>query len=99
MKTVAVSLVVLLGCFGCASDEPTRQMATDDPAHPTGIAHDPVSHAEVSTDSPWKSSWHGQWYYFESQENRMRFEANPEAYITSERTKPEQRKVYPHQLQ
>ena len=99
MKTVAVSLVVLLGCLGCASDEPTRQMATDDPMHPTGIAHDPVSHVEVGTDSPWKASWQGQWYYFESQENKLRFEVNPEAYLPSERTKPQQRKVLPHQAQ
>jgi YHS domain-containing protein len=99
MKTIAVSLLVLLGCFGCASDEPTRQMATEDPAHPTGIAHDPISHVEVGTDSPWKTSWNGQWYYFESQENKMRFEANPRAYLPEERSRSEQRKAYPHQVQ
>jgi YHS domain-containing protein len=101
MKTFAVSILVLLGCFGCASEEPTREMAAaDDPAHPAGIAHDPVSHVEVRTDSPWKSSWNGTWYYFESQENKMRFDVNPEAYVATDgRAKPERRKVYPHQVQ
>ena len=100
MKIFTVSLLVLLGCFGCASGEPPRQMAADDPGHPAGIAHDPVSHVEVRTDSPWKSLWNGTWYYFESQENRMRFEVHPEAYAApSERSTQERRKVYPHQVQ
>ena len=78
MKTTAVLMLILLACFGCASDEPTRQMATDDPAHPAGIAHDPVTHVQVGTDSAWKTTWRGNWYYFESHENQLRFEADPD---------------------
>ena len=101
MKTAALSVLVLLGSFGCASEEPTREMApANDRAHPTGIAYDPVSHVEVHTDSPWSTSWNGNWYYFESQENKMRFEVDPERYVTSEsRPRKETRKVYPHQAQ
>ena len=97
MKTFAASILVLLGCFGCASDEPPREMAAD-PGHPAGIAHDPVSHVEVRTDSPWKSLWNGTLYYFESPENKMRFDVNPEAYVvTNERMLQERRKIYPYQ--
>jgi len=100
MKTFAGLILVLLGCFGCASDESTQEMAADDPAHPAGIAYDPVTHVEVRTDSPWKSSWNGAWYYFESSENKMRFDVNPEAYVVPDpRTKKERRKVYPYQAQ
>jgi YHS domain-containing protein len=99
MRTIAVSILILLGCFGCASDEPAREMAPADRAHPTGVAYDPVSHAEVGTDSPWSASWHGNWYYFESQENKMRFEADPDKYVPSDgRARPERRKVYPHEV-
>lgn len=100
MRTIAVSILILAGSFGCASDEPTREMAPADRAHPTGVAYDPVSHAEVGTDSPWSTSWHGNWYYFESQENKMRFDAAPEKYTYTEApTRKETRKVYPHQVQ
>ncbi len=100
MRTTALSILILLGCYGCASDEPTREMAPADRAHPTGIAYDPVSHVEVRTDSPWNTSWHGNWYYFESQENKMRFEVDPEKYVSSEGPpRKETRKVYPHQAQ
>src|SRR5688572_22575645 len=100
MKTIAASILVLVGCFGCASDEPNREMAPDDRAHPEGIAYDPVSHAEVRTDSPWKTSWHDRWYYFESEENKMKFDLDPEKYVApNERPKEMRRKVYPHQVQ
>jgi len=99
MRTIAASTLILLGCFGCASDEPDRQMAPDDPAHPTGIAFDPVSNVEVRTDSPWKTSWKGNWYYFESEENQLKFEVNQEAYIPEYGPKrPLKYKVNPNQM-
>ena len=99
MRAIASLAVILLGSLGCASDEPDRQMAPDDPAHPTGIAYDPVSKVEVKTDSPWKTSWQGNWYYFESEENQLKFEVNQEAYIPEYgRERPLKYKVKPTSL-
>jgi YHS domain-containing protein len=100
MKTIAVSILVLFGAFGCASEDPSHPMAPDDSSRVAGVAFDPVSHVEVSTTSPWKSLWKGTWYYFESDDNKLKFDVNPEAYIgLQERTPKERRKVYPHQVQ
>lgn len=49
------------------------------PADPT-IATDPVTHKDVPTTQAVTSVYQGRIYYFESPENRQRFEASPEQY-------------------
>jgi YHS domain-containing protein len=90
MKTLIASIVASLVLVGCASNETTRGSV---------VATDPVSYAEVQTDSAWKTSWHGDWYYFESEENLRKFESNPTAYVREAgRPNPERYKVRPQDV-
>ena len=95
MKFFTALLLTILALFGCSSDSRDMQMAGD--PYPTT---DPVSKAEVLTDSPWRTQWNGDWYFFESEENLERFKSHPTKYVTSEGTpKRERRTIYPHDLQ
>jgi YHS domain-containing protein len=94
MKIFLIFLLTSLILSGCSSDSRDLQMAGD--SQPTT---DPVSRAEVRTDSPWKTQWNGEWYFFESEENLKKFRAKPTSYVTSEGTpKRERRTIYPHDL-
>ncbi len=42
---------------------------------------DPVSHVSLRTESAKSSVYRGTVYYFSSEENRARFEADPERYV------------------
>src|SRR5688572_3367903 len=62
MKALLTSMFAGLLLSGCSSEPQERPMADD----PTGVAValDPVSGAEVRTDSPWWTSYNGVRYYF-----------------------------------
>ena len=95
MKLLAAALLTMLALFGCSSDSRDMQMAGD--PYPTT---DPVSKAEVRTDSPWRTDWNGDWYFFESEENLRKFRAHPTNYVTSEGApKRERRTIVPSDLQ
>jgi len=95
MKPFLAFLLAGLVLSGCCSDSRDMQMAGD----PT-VTSDPVSHVELRTDSPWKTRWNGDWYFFESEENLKKFQARPTSYVTSEGTpKRERRILYPQDLQ
>ena len=95
MKSLTAVTLAILALFGCSSDSREMQMAGD-PLPTT----DPVSKAEVRTDSPWRTQWNGDWFFFESEENLKEFRARPTRYVTSEGTpKRERRTIYPHDLQ
>lgn len=96
MKTLSASLVAILFLAGCASDEPERETPM---AGEPEIAVDPVTGAEVRTDSPWKTQWNDHWYYFGSEASLRKFESDPAAYVREEGApKKTRRKVYPHEL-
>jgi len=58
-----------------------------------------VSGEPVRSDSAWKTYWHGNWYYFESEENLEKFESRPTAYVTEDgRVRRERLKVGPQQV-
>ncbi len=99
MKILALSLLAALILHGCASDDSRDPQMADD-----HIATDPVSYAEVRSDSDWNTYWKGHWYYFEPRENQRKFEADPTSYVDGDgrlrQERPQERyKVYPHQLQ
>lgn len=95
MKMLIAVLLSMAALAGCSSDGRDMQMAGD----PTPTT-DPVSKEAVRTDSPWKTRWNGNWYFFESEENLRKFEARPTHYVTSEGTPArERRTLYPHDLQ
>jgi len=95
MKTLIALLLTALALANCSSDNRDMQMAGE----PT-VTTDPVSRAEVRTDSPWKTTWNGDWYFFESEENLQKFEARPTRYVAPAGTPArERREVYPHDLQ
>jgi YHS domain-containing protein len=102
MKTFAVSLIAVLFLSGCASEEPAREMAADPEYTPASsdVAFDPVTGATVRTDSPWKSSWKGTWYYFASEGSLRAFEANPKAYAPEDdlRRPRERRTLTPNEV-
>jgi len=88
-------LLSLLALAGCSSESRDAQMAGD-----ARVTTDPVSKEAVHTDSPWKTRWNGDWYFFESEENLKKFEARPTRYVTSQGTPVrERRTLYPHDLQ
>jgi YHS domain-containing protein len=97
MKILIPTLLGVLALSGCSSEEPQRETPmADDQA----IVIDPVNGHDVQTNTPWKSSWKGRWYYFESEGNLKAFEANPSAYVPGEtrRDRPERRKLVPSDL-
>lgn len=95
MKNLLLLFLAALGTAGCSSDGRDPQMADD-----SRVTTDPVSKEAVPTDSPWKTRWNGNWYYFESEENLRKFEARPSRYVTTEGTPVrERRTLYPHDLQ
>jgi len=95
MKNLIGLLLSSLALAGCSSDSRDMPMAGE----PT-VTTDPVSREAVHTDSPWKTRWNGNWYFFESEENLKKFEARPSRYVTSEGTPVrERRTLYPHDLQ
>lgn len=53
-----------------------------------GTAIDPVSGKEVRTEHAITSYYQGQVYFFESPENRQRFEASPEQYAATRGEQP-----------
>jgi YHS domain-containing protein len=95
MRLLTASLLTMLALFGCSSDGRDPQMAGD--GYPTT---DPVSKAEVRTDSPWRTEWNGDWYYFESEENLKKFEARPTSYVPkAPEVRRERRTIYPYDVQ
>ena len=94
MKIFLPFLLAGLTFTGCASDRGDMQMAGD-----ATVTTDPVSKEAVRTDSPWKTTWNGDWYYFESEENLQKFEAHTNRYLPSEGTRRQERRtIYPHDL-
>jgi YHS domain-containing protein len=106
MKTLIITLLACLALFGCSSKESgdTRRVgdpvgANDESVGPADLAVDPVSGAQVRTDAAWKTYWHGNWYYFDSEENLRKFESSPTAYVTEDgRPNPERLKVRPQEV-
>jgi YHS domain-containing protein len=101
MNAVIASILASLLLLGCASKEPPRHSAaaSSDSAGAASLATDPVSQKPVRTDSPWKTRWHGTWYYFDCEEHLRNFESDPTAYVREEgRPTPERLKVYPHEV-
>ena len=107
MKTSIASMVACLILFGCSSSKDTDEGrrvgdpsgGTNDAVGPATLATDPVSDAQVRTDSAWKTYWHGHWYYFDSEENLRSFESDPTVYVRDNgRLNPERRKVYPQDV-
>jgi YHS domain-containing protein len=95
MKIFLPFILAGLTLSGCASDSDEMQMSGE----PT-VTTDPVSKAAVRTDSPWRTTWNGDWYFFESEDNLQAFEAQPSRYITSGGArKRERRTINPHDLQ
>jgi len=78
MKALVVSILASLVLFGCASDTSRNEGGSSEGY---AVATDPVSGAWVHTDSPWNTSWHGNRYYFESEQNLWAFQSDPTAYI------------------
>lgn len=75
---------------------PTAYVTEDGRIRPST---DPVTHVEVRRNTPWKTTWKGDSYYFESEENLKKFEVHPTAYVTENgRSKEMRRKVYPYQV-
>ena len=94
MKILIAFLLSLLPLAGCSSDG-EMQMSGE-----SRVTTDPVSKEAVHTDSPWKTQWNGDWYFFESEENLRKFEARPTRYVTSEGTPVRMRRtVVPSDLQ
>jgi YHS domain-containing protein len=95
MKIFLPFILAGLALSGCASDDRNMEMAGD-----ATVTTDPVSKEAVGTDSPWKTTWNGDWYYFESEENLQKFEAHPSRYVPSEGARRQERRtIYPHDLQ
>ena len=59
--------------------EPSRQASDDTPVE-SASATDPVSRRAVDPKTAVATLYQGRAYYFESRENRDRFEATPEKY-------------------
>jgi YHS domain-containing protein len=96
MKALVVSILASLLLFGCASD--TSRNGVDSSEGST-VATDPVSGAWVHTDSPWNTSWHGNRYYFESEQNLWTFQSDPTAYVREDgRANTERQKVRPSEV-
>ena len=94
MKTLLVSILASLFLIGCASDTSRNEGGSSEGY---AVATDPVSGAQVRTDSPWNASWHGNRYYFESEQNLWKFQSDPTAYVAEDgRVKQERYKVPPH---
>src|SRR6185369_7243910 len=106
MRTFIASIVAVLALFGCSSNESSDQ--TSRVGDPTGVSSDstdftvrtdPVSGEQVRTDSAWKTYWHGNWYYLDSEETGWRFETDPTAYVRENgRANPERQKVRPSEV-
>lgn len=92
MKAFIVALLAGLALYGCSTDERSARSEDSAPVH---YAIDPVTGAEVRTDTDWKTHWNGSWYYFESEENRRRFKSDPTAYIGDDGRRRTQRPVKP----
>lgn len=93
MKCLIALILAFLAAAGCSSDS-DMQMAGD-----ARVTTDPVSKEAVHTDSPWKTRWNGDWYFFESEDNQKKFEARPTRYVTSEGTPVRTRRtIYPSDL-
>ena len=86
MKILIASLLALLFLAGCASDDRPRPMSGE-------LATDPVSGVEVQTDTPWRTTWGGDWYYFDSEENLRTFEVDPPRYAASREPHPQERRT------
>ena len=100
MKALSLSLLTALFLYGCSSDESSREKPmAGDPSGSNEVATDPVSTAEVRTDSAWNTYWNGRWYYFESRENQRKFESSPTSYVREDgRVQQERYKVRPHDV-
>ncbi len=106
MKTFLGSIVAVLALFGCSSSEPQKVGdpigTNDDTVGPAvRLTTDPVSGERVRSDAAWKTYWHGNWYYFESEDNLRTFESSPTSYVTEDgRLNPERRqqKVRPSEV-
>lgn len=106
MKTFTASILACLFLSGCASDEPSRErpMAGDpsgahDETRGSNVTLDPVTGADVRTDSAWRTHWNGRWYFFESEESLGKFKSDPTAYVAEDgRRKETRRKLYPHDV-
>ena len=57
---------------------PTAYVTEDGRIKPS---RDPVTGADVRRNTEWKLLYKGAWYYFESDENLKKFQANPAMYI------------------
>jgi YHS domain-containing protein len=97
MRVLSFSLLAALSLLGCSSSDSSREVGAPDSADV--VATDPVSLADVSTDSPWNTYWDGHWYYFESRENQRQFESSPTSYVREDgRERPQRYKVQPSQV-
>ena len=82
MKYLLALSAVLLFAAGCATDhgEPNRATHTWNSNQGT-FAFDHVSNRKVDASKAVTRSYLGETYYFESEENARRFDANPWAYL------------------
>ena len=98
MKYLLLSLLASVALFGCSDHSRRGDPTGYHNDQPTAHQVDPVSGAPVRSDSAWTSYWHGDWFYFESEDNRRKFDADPTAYVTDDGRAQQKRKVTPSEV-
>ena len=82
---LGAALVALAACSTnhrlLAPDPEERHLSSEKPSGPVKRAVDPVCGASIAhADGTWHSSYHGNVYYFDSEECKNQFEENPDLF-------------------
>jgi YHS domain-containing protein len=82
---LGAALVALAACSTnhrlLAPDPEARHISSEKPSGPPKAAVDPVCGASIAhADVTWHSSYHGNVYYFDTEECKKQFEENPDLF-------------------